>query len=64
MGEVEARFELASLSLNLTKPQFVLLQQIHRSWMDNTAHAQKNLAQNSLLQDVFHPSGLNTLRLL
>ena len=58
ISEIEARFELASLSLNITKPQLVLLQDIHQSWTNNTLIIQNSLSGSSLIQDVFHPSGL------
>ena len=61
VNEIEARFELTSLSLNITKPQLVLLQDIHQSWMSNTFIIQNGLSGSSLIQDVFHPSGLKII---
>ena len=61
VDEIEARFELASLSLNITKPQLVLLRDIHQSWMNNTFIIQNGLSGSSLIQDVFHPSGLKII---
>jgi hypothetical protein len=61
LSDIEARFELASLSLNITKPQLVLLQDIHQSWSNSILRIQDSLSGSSLIQDVFHPSGLEKI---
>jgi hypothetical protein len=61
LSDIEARFELASLSLNITKPQLVLLQDIHQSWSNSILRLQGSLSGSSLIQDVFHPSGLEKI---
>ena len=58
LNDIEARFELATLSLNITKPQLVLLNDIHQSWTNGASYVQSSLSGSSLVLDVFHPSGL------
>lgn len=57
MNDIEARFELASLAVNITKPQIVLLQNIYQSWTESFLQIRNGLSRSSLIQDIFHPSG-------
>ena len=59
LSDIEARLELPTFSLNVTKPQWMLLHGTYESWMAPNISKKVFTAGNSLIQDVFYPSGLD-----